>query len=259
MPTSLEAKARTLAHLHNRPEILTVVNIWDVASAKVVAETPGTQALATASHAIAATYGYPDGEVIALDLMLDMVGRIVAATDLPVTADLEAGYGDTAETIRRAIGVGVVGANIEDELKPLGDAADQVAAIVAAGQAEGIDFVLNARTDAVLRAGDRPRAEVIADAVARGLAYLEAGATCVFVPGMLEEAEVSEIVVALGRQKLSVLGLPAMVPLARLAELGVARVSYGPMPQRVALTALQLLVEDVVAGGGVPPTMRNLT
>jgi 2-methylisocitrate lyase-like PEP mutase family enzyme len=225
----------------------------------VVASTPGTKALATASHSIAATFGYPDGEVIPVDLMLDMVGRIVAATDLPVTADLEAGYGDAPETIRRAIGLGVVGANIEDQLKPLKEAAAQVAAIMAAGRAEGIEFVLNARTDAVLQATDRPRAEVIADAVARGKAYLEVGATCVFVPGKLEESELIELVSALGPQKLSVLGLPSMVSLARMTEIGVARVSYGPMPQRVALTALQVLVEEVVAGGGVPPTMRQLT
>jgi 2-methylisocitrate lyase-like PEP mutase family enzyme len=112
------ARATELLRLHREPELLTVVNVWDVVSARVVAATPGTTALATASHSIAATFGYADGEQIPVDLMLEMVGRIVADTDLPVTADLEAGYGDAAETVRKAIGLGVVGANIEDQMKP---------------------------------------------------------------------------------------------------------------------------------------------
>ena len=105
--------------LHTDPALLRLVNVWDVASARVVAQTEGTQALATASHAIAAMYGYEDGEQIPLDLMLEAVGRVVDAVDLPVTADLEGGYGDAGETCRRAIGLGVVGANIEDQMKPL--------------------------------------------------------------------------------------------------------------------------------------------
>src|SRR6476660_9806620 len=92
-----------LLRLHRDPRLLTVVNVWDVVSATTVAAVKGTTALATASHSIAATYGYEDGENIPLDLMLDMVGRIVAATDLPVSADLESGYGDPGTTVRRAI------------------------------------------------------------------------------------------------------------------------------------------------------------
>src|SRR3954469_17424416 len=145
--TDIRSRATTLLDLHRAPELLTVVNVWDVISAKVVADVEGTKALATASHSIAATYGYPDGENIPLDLMLDMVGRIAASTDLPVTADLEAGYGDPAETVRRAIGKGVVGANIEDQLRPLAEAARNVEAIMRVAEQEGVDFVLNARTD----------------------------------------------------------------------------------------------------------------
>src|SRR3712207_4974712 len=108
-------RAHRLIDLHTSPDILSVVNVWDAASAKVVADLPQTTALATASHSIAASFGYPDGEHIPLDLHLGMIERIVqTAGDLPVTADLEAGYGDPAETIRRAVGVGVVGANLED-------------------------------------------------------------------------------------------------------------------------------------------------
>src|SRR3954453_23891693 len=155
-------KATPLLQLHQGPELLTVVNVWDVISAKVVAEVDGTAALATASHSIAASYGYPDGENIPLDLMLEAVGRIVASTDLPVTADLEGGYGDPAETVRRAIGVGAVGANIEDQMRPLDEAVANVTAIMDAAVAEGVpDFVLNARTDAFAKAGDRDPAEVL--------------------------------------------------------------------------------------------------
>lgn len=256
---SMENKAAELLRLHTDPTLLSVVNVWDSISARVVSDTPGTAALATASHSIAASWGYADGENIPVETMIQAVGRIVEATTLPVSADLEGGYGDAAETVRRAIGVGVVGANIEDQLKPIDEAVKQVQAIIDAAIAEGVpDFVLAARTDAFVKAGDRDPNDVLADAVERGKAYLDAGAPLVFVPGKLDEAQVTTLVEAFGPQKLAVIGLPGVPPLARLEELGVARVSYGPMAQRVALTALQELVEDVLNGGGVPSSMRPL-
>src|SRR6478735_7760224 len=160
-------KARELQRLHADPELLLLVNVWDAISAKVVADSPGTTALATASHSVAASHGYPDGEQIPRDLMIEAVGRIAGA------ADLEAGYGDPGGTIARAIDVGIVGANLEDRLKPLPDAVRAVSEAVAAGERTGIPFVLNARTDAFLRAGDRDPAEVLADAIERGRAYLD--------------------------------------------------------------------------------------
>jgi len=256
--TSLAAKASTLLDLHRAPALLKVVNVWDVISATVVADVPGTTALATASHSIAASHGYPDGEHIPVDLMIAAVGRIAAAVPLPVTADLEAGYGDAGETVRKAIGVGVVGANIEDAMKPLADAVAAVKAVVEAGEAEGVPFVLNARTDAFALGRDRDPAEVLADAIARGKAYLDAGASAVFVPGKLDEAAVVTLVEAFGPRRLSVIGAPGSLPLSRLEELGVARVSYGPFSQQVALTALADLVIDVVAGGGLPEGFRRL-
>jgi 2-methylisocitrate lyase-like PEP mutase family enzyme len=253
-------RATDLLALHTAPALLKLVNVWDVASARVVASTSGTTALATASHAIASAYGYEDGEHIPLDLMLDAVGRIAADTDLPVTADLEAGYGDAAETCRRAIALGVVGANIEDQLRPVAEAAAAVEAVMSAASAEGVpDFVLNARTDAFLLAGDRDTAEVLADAITRGRAFLDAGAPVVFVPGLLTEEQVVALVQAFGPQRLTMLPAPGSPSLARLEELGVARVSYGPFPQRVALTALQEMVEDVHTGGGIPDGTRPLT
>lgn len=257
--TDIAARATELKHLHAAPELLTVINVWDVISAKVVAAVPGTTALATASHSIAASRGYEDGENIGRDEMIEECRRIVAAVDLPVTADLEAGYGNAAETIRRAIGAGIVGANIEDQLKPLAEATAQVEAIMAAAAAEGVpNFVLNARTDAFVRAGDLDPAAVLADATERARAYLDAGAPVVFVPGLLDESQVAHLVDALGPQRLTLIGVPGSLPLARLQELGVARVSYGPWSQRVALTALADLVEDVRAGGGLPTGTRTL-
>lgn len=253
-----KSKASTLLQLHHAPELLTVVNVWDVISATVVADIPGTKALATASHSMAASYGYPDGENIPVDLMLEAVARIVVATDLPVSADLEGGYGDAVDTIRRAIGVGVVGANIEDQMKPVKEAAAQVEAIMRVAADEGVDFVLTARTDAFHLAGDRDPADVLADAVERGKAYLDAGAPAIFVPALLDEDQIGTLVDAFGPQRLTVIGIPGSPSLTRLEELGVSRVSYGPMSQNVALTALAELVEEVHRGGGVPSTMRML-
>lgn len=251
-------KAAQLLRLHTDPELLVLVNVWDAVSATVVADLPGCQALATASHSIAASHGYPDGEQIPLDLMIAAVGRIAAAVDLPVSADLESGYGDPGTTVRRAIQVGIVGANLEDRMAPLADSVAAVAAAVGAAQAEGVRFVLNARTDAFLRSGDRERDEVIADAVVRGRAYLDAGADCVFVPGRLDRDTVAELVAGIGERKVSLLAIPGSVPVAELAELGVARVSYGPWSQRIALTALADVGADLLRGQPMPEGVRTL-
>lgn len=252
-------KARKLLELHRHPKLLTVVNVWDVISAKVVADIPGTDALATASHSIAASRGYEDGENIPVDEMIEEARRIAAATDLPVSADLEGGYGNAAETVRKAIGAGIVGANIEDQMKPFAEAVAQVEAIMKAAAAEGVpDFVLNARTDVFLRAGDRPQDEVLAEAIERGNAFLEAGAPVVFVPGKLSEEQVAAMSEVFGPQRLTVIGIPGTPSLQRLTELGVARVSFGPLSQRVALTALAELVESVHEGGGIPANTRML-
>jgi 2-methylisocitrate lyase-like PEP mutase family enzyme len=258
--TDLAARARTLLDLHTAPEILVLTNVWDVVSAQVVAGTDGVRALATASHGIASTFGYEDGENIPLDLHLDMVGRIAAAVDLPVSMDMEAGYGDAGETARRAIAKGVVGGNLEDQMKPLDEAVAAVEAVVRAGRDAGIDFVLNARTDALLRAGaGADRSAVLAEAVRRGQAFLEAGAPVVFVPGLVAREEVEAVVEGLGRNRLSLISVPgASLPAREMQDLGVARVSTGPFTQRVALTALQDAVVDMVGGGVLPAGTRAL-
>ena len=257
--SELAARARTLLDLHTAPEILVLTNVWDVVSARTIAATPGVKALATASHSIAATFGYDDGENIPFDLHLDMVRRIVSAVDLPVTMDFEAGYGDAGETARRAIEAGVVGGNLEDQLKPLDQAVAAVEAVLAAGHDAGIDFVLNARTDAAVRAGDAPRSQVIDEVVRRGQAFLAAGAPVVFVPGLVDREEIRTVAEAFGPQKLTVISVPGVsLPARELQELGVARVSTGPFTQRVALTALQDAAAAIVAGGTLPEGTRAL-
>ena len=258
--TDLASRARTLAQLHEAPEILALANVWDVVSARVVAATDGARALATASHSIAASFGYEDGENIPLDLHLGMVERIVRAVDLPVTMDFEAGYGDAGETARRAIAAGVVGGNLEDQMKPLDEAVAAVEAVLEAGRDAGIDFVLNARTDAFVRAGrDADRAATLKEAIARGQAFLEAGAPVVFVPGVVAREEIEEIAGALGPRRLTVISVPGVsLPASELEGLGVARVSTGPFTQRVALTALQDAAAALFAGGGLPEGTRAL-
>src|SRR4051812_9912235 len=185
--TSTFEKAETFRLLHHEPEILVLVNVWDVASARTVAALPGCRAIATASWSIAAAHGVPDGEALARDAMLAAVERVAAAVTLPVTADLEQGYGETAadvaETMRRARAAGVAGCNIEDgagdadgDLRRMADAVERVAAAVDAGLA------VNARTDAFLLGVDG----ALEEAVARGRAFVDAGAVCVFVPGVAD-------------------------------------------------------------------------
>jgi len=257
--TTTADRAHALLKLHEAPEILVLTNVWDVISARAVAATDGVKALASASHSIAATFGYEDGENIPLELHLDMVRRIIEAVELPVSMDLEAGYGDAGETARRAIAIGAAGGNLEDEMRPLAEAVAAVEAVVGAGEAEGFPFVLNARTDTFLKAGDRPRGEVVAEAIERGRAFLEAGAPVVFVPGVVDRGEIEQIVTGLGERRLTVISPPgAALPARELQELGVARVSTGPFTQRVALTALQDAAAEIVAGGVLPESTRAL-
>ena len=256
---TMPAKAAELFRLHHDPELLVLVNVWDAVSAKIVAGLPGCRAIATASHSIAASHGYPDGERIPLDEMITAIGRIAAAVDLPVTADLEAGYGDAGTTVRRAIGAGVVGGNIEDKMRPLSDAVAAVSAAVRAGDAEGVPFVLNARTDAFMLAAGRDPAAVLADAIERGRAFLGAGAACVFVPGQLDTATIGALVDGIGQRKVSVIGRPGSPSQQDLAELGVARISFGPWIQRIALGAVADAGTDLLAGAPLPQGARAVT
>lgn len=244
---ALKAKAETLRRLHQGPDILVLPNAWDVASARLVEEA-GYPAIATTSAGIAFALGYPDGEKISRDEMLDAVGRIAARMRVPVTADLEAGYGpepaDTAETISRAMACGVVGANIEDgthrEEQPLCSMNLAVARVHAAREvadAAGIAFVINARTDAYLAARlfGRPHDETcFEETVRRAQAYRAAGADCIFIPGLADGATIGRLVQAIGGL-INILAGPGSPSVPELRALGVARVSVGGAVMRATL------------------------
>ncbi|HEY8318120.1 MAG TPA: isocitrate lyase/phosphoenolpyruvate mutase family protein [Amnibacterium sp.] len=255
--TSTADRALQLKALYEAPEILRLVNVWDAISAKVVADLPGTRAIATAGHSIAASFGYPDGGM-PLELALTGARTIAEAVDLPVTADLDDGYDEPGETIRRAIGVGIVGANVEDRMRPLADAAARVRAIIRAAEQEGIAFQLNARTDAMIGRDARPVDERITQAIERGKAYLDEGAALVFVPGAIRREHVERLVAGIGWGRISVIGLPRALPAAEYEALGVARISYGPLPQRVALRALRDLAGDLYGDGVIPDDTPSL-
>ncbi len=259
--TDLANKAGRLLDAHRSGPILVLPNVWDVASARVVADVRGVQALAAASHAIAASFGYEDGENIPLGLHLDMVARIARAVNLPVTMDFEAGYGDPGGTARRAIEAGAVGGNLEDQMMPLDRAVAAVEAVLTAGDDAEVEFVLNARTDALLDVPKGPdRDDVLHEAVQRGRAFLNAGAAAVFVPGVVARDEIAALVAAFGNRRLSVISVPGgSLPVRELQDLGVARVSTGPYTQRVALTALLEASEELLDGGVLPAGTRALT
>ena len=249
------ARASALRALHVPGTPLVLTNVWDAASASAVLST-GAPALASASHAIAAMRGLPDGEAITLDAMLESVGWIVGvAGDVPVSADLEAGYGDAGEAVRRAIAVGVVGVNLEDRRAERSVAVGAVRAAVAAAEAEGVpDFVVNARTDAFLLGDDAPE-ERLAEAMDRCRAYAEAGAGCLFVPRATESGDIEALVDACEGVPLSVIALPGMPSRDELATIGVARISVGPWSQRHTLDALAALAERMTSGEGTLPAI----
>lgn len=257
---ALRKKAEVFRKLHQAAPILMLPNAWDVGSAKVLAE-EGFPAIATTSAGIAFAQGYADGEIISREEMLAVVARIVKKVPLPITADLEMGYGpkpeDVAETVRRAIATGVVGANFEDGIKqaaaPLRDLNDNVERIRAAREAadaEDIPFVINARTDVFLVSGDMgPQA--FDHVVRRANAYRAAGADCLFVPGKLDLETIGRLVKAIDGP-LNILGGFSgytAPPLAQLQELGVARVTIGGSLSLAALALVKRVGRELLDEG----------
>jgi 2-methylisocitrate lyase-like PEP mutase family enzyme len=246
-PSTLRERAATLRRLHDRSSILLLPNAWDVASARVVEEA-GFPAVATSSAGIAAVLGYADGQHIRREEMLEMVARIARAVRVPVTADLEAGYDDAAETVRAALRAGAVGMNLEDGapeggLTAAGVQVERIRAARAAAEREGVAFVINARTDVyfVRDAGSGDRFD---HTVERARAYAAAGADCIFVPGVRDEEIIGRLVRAIPAA-LNVLAGPGTPPVAKLRALGVARVSAGSGPMRAALTAGRRAAEEM--------------
>lgn len=236
MAANLNKLAQTLKNLHVSGKPLLLANVWDATSAEVVASQPSTKALATASYAIAAVQGVDDNDMV-LEQNLTGIGNVVAGLrragkldSIPLSADLQDAYGDPAATIRQAVKLGVVGANIEDvnnqthDIRPKDEAVSRIRAALDAARDAGVpDFVVNARTDVLGYGGN------IQSAIERGKAYLDAGATSVFVWGVgkwdIKPDEVKEMLDAFdGRLAVQ----PGNIGVEKLSALGVSRISVGP-------------------------------
>ena len=250
-------KALGLLRLHGGPEILVLPNVWDVASARLV-EHAGFKAIATSSAAIANSLGYPDGERISRAEMLAAVKRIAGKVALPVTADLEAGYGDApedmAETAKGMIEAGAVGLNLEDATNdpasPLVETELQVKKvrrIREAASALGIHVVINARTDVYLAEVGEPAGR-FEHAVGRANAYRKAGADCLFVPGVYNAETIGSLVKSIDGP-VNVLAGAATPPIAELERLGVRRVSFGSWPARAALGLFSRFARELLEQG----------
>ncbi len=253
----LRQKAEKLRALHRGGRPLILVNAWDAATARIF-EKAGSAAIATTSAGIAFSCGYPDGERIPLDRMLEVVGRISRAVSVPVTADMEAGYGASPEELHRAVSgvleAGAVGLNLEDGSEAPGGALadlplqlEKIRAVKEAAGRHGVPIVLNARTDVYLdRIG--PEGGWFEETIRRGEAYRDAGADCVFIPGVTDPA----VIGALARRlacPINVLAVAGSPSIGELASLGVARVSLGSGPVRAALSLMQHLAHEVLTDG----------
>ena len=239
-------KAEALRRLHHGPEILVLPNAWDVASAKVI-EAAGYPAVATSSSGCAAVFGYMDGEIVPRDEMMLLVRRIAASVDVPVTADLEAGYGDPAGTALAAIEAGAVGLNFEDrvqgEMVEIDLQVSRIRAIRAAADSTGIPLLINARTD-IYWAGHGDESTRLQRTIDRLNTYREAGADCLFAPGV-RDAETIELLAKAVKGPLNILAQPGSPSVVEMKALGVARVTFGGGPSRVALTALRNFVTEL--------------
>ena len=265
----LRRKANLLRGLHHGEGLLLLPNAWDCVSARIF-EDCGFPAIATTSAGVAWALGYPDGERLGRDEMAGAVSRIAGAVSVPVTADVEAGYGgsprEAAETARAVVRAGAVGLNLEDaaDAEPPGrvgsfgeatgspllgleEQYERIRAVVEASRESGVPLVVNARTDVYWReVGDPERR--LAEAVRRASAYLEAGADCVFVPGVKDPRTIAALVREIPGP-LNVLAGPGAPPIAELAGLGVRRVSVGSGPARAVMGLARVIGQELLQEG----------
>ncbi|UIP00547.1 isocitrate lyase/phosphoenolpyruvate mutase family protein [Halobaculum sp. CBA1158] len=251
-------RARTFRALHEDSDgAFVLANAWDVASA-LMYERQGFAAVATSSAGVAASLGYPDGERVPREEMIAATRRIAESVALPVSADIEAGYGDApdavGETVARAIEAGAIGVNLEDgtgdPADPLTATDDHAAAISAARAAadeSDVPAVVNARTD-VFWAGVGDPSDRLDRAVARANAYVDAGGDCAFVPGVTDRETIAALADRIDAP-LNVLGGPGAPPVPDMGDLGVARVSVGSGPMRATLAALDAIGAEVLESG----------
>ncbi len=224
-------KANRFAQLHVKGAPLLLYNAWDAGSARSILEA-GAKAIATSSWSVAAAQGYQDAEEIPIELAEQVVARIVASVDAPVSVDFEGGYseddGELADNISRLIDLGVIGINFEDRI---------VGAIRKAAEKKRVDFFVNARTDVFFEHGENA-AQAVDEALERAKAYAAAGASGFFIPGLTQEALIARLceTVTLPVNVMVMDGVPSN---ERLSKLGVARISYGPIPYISAMSILQ--------------------
>jgi len=250
-------KAEAFRGMHDRSRILVLPNAWDAMSARIF-EAAGFKAIATTSAGVSYAVGYPDGELIPRDEMIAAVARIARCVEVPVTADMESGFGqtpdDVAETVRLVINAGAVGVNLEDTIHGAGRtlheiavAAERIRSARVAAQAAGVPIVINARTDVYLL-GIGEKVARFDQAVSRLNAYRAAGADCLYAMGYLDAETIGRLVKAVNGP-LNVIGVPGMPPVAELERLGVARVSTASGPTRVAMTATRKSADELMRTG----------
>ncbi|AKI01146.1 PEP phosphonomutase-like enzyme [Hoeflea sp. IMCC20628] len=241
------AKAKHFAALHVAGDPLVLYNIWDAGSAKAVSDA-GASAIATGSWSVAAAQGYGDGEKIPLELLLDIAGRIVAATDLPVSIDFEGGYAreprQFADNIRRLLASGAIGINLEDQIVGgdgrygVDEQAERIAAIRAAADQTQVPLFINARTDLFLKEKEpSSHAGLVDQAIERAGRYAAAGASGFFVPGLSDPELIARICKAVSLP-VNVMRPGSSPSRADLGALGVARISAGPAPYRTMIAEL---------------------
>jgi 2-methylisocitrate lyase-like PEP mutase family enzyme len=251
--STLTEKAEEFRRLHHTGQVLVLPNAWDAASARIY-ELAGFPAVASTSAGVAFTYGYPDGQSISMEEMLDAISRMTRTVEIPVSADIESGYQSIEETVEAVIDAGAIGINLEDctdeTEQGLFSIEDQVRRIKLPRQTAegvGVPLVINARTDIYLAGIGAPedRFEMTRE---RLEAYAAAGADCLFVPGVSEEPTIQALVGA-AALPLNVLAVAATPPVKRLQELNVARVSMGSGPARAALTVAHRVAEELKSQG----------
>lgn len=266
-------QAEALRALHQGPDLLLLPNAWDAMSARIFAAA-GFPAVATTSAGMAWALGYPDGEVAPWDELVAATARVVRAAGVPVTADIEAGYGATPDRLAASVAdilrAGAVGINLEDgqpqagfALRSLDDAVARIGAARAAGAAAGVPLVLNARTDLYLAAaagatGGVTETDRFAETVARGRAYLAAGADCVYPIGMSDPETIGAYVAAVGGP-VNVMAHAAMPDVATLQGLGVRRVSIASGGALAAIATTQKLAEALRGTGSFGALASGVT
>jgi 2-methylisocitrate lyase-like PEP mutase family enzyme len=250
-------KAETFRAMHSAPEPLLLANVWDAASARIIEEA-GLPAVATSSAGVAFAHGFPDGQKISAERMIAAVAEIAKAVKAPVTADVEAGYGNTpesaAQTARSVIQAGAVGMNFEDATgdaaKPLADLAlqlERIRAIREAANKLSVPLVLNARTDVYLLQVGNPTMRYD-ETIKRVRAFRDGGADCVFVPGLRDAPTIGRLVANL-ECPVNILAGPGSPSVAELRDLGVKRISLGSGPMRATLGLLRHLAEELKTRG----------